>query len=50
MKTVDFKKLLKEDNPKHIIFRYTHAPYLKNGINNLTDKQLQKVIDLKNKC
>lgn len=49
MKPVEFKKLLKEDDPKHIIFRYTHSVYLENGIDNLTDKQLQKVIDLKNK-
>ena len=49
MKQIEFKKLLKEDNPKHIIFRYTHAPYLKNGIDNLTNKQLEKVINLKNK-
>ena len=49
MKQIEFKKLLKEDNPQHIIFRYTHAPYLKNGINNLTDRQLEKLIQLHEK-
>ena len=42
MRIKDFKKLLKKDNPKHIIFLYTIDKV------KLTDKQLQYVIDLKN--
>lgn len=51
METLAFKKMLKEadteDKLKHIIFRYTHAPMIKNGLN-LTKSQLGQVIDKKN--
>lgn len=47
MNSKEFEKLLKEDTPKHILFRYTHACFLTNGVN-LTRSQLQHVIDLKN--
>lgn len=49
MKSKDFKKLIKEEDPKKIIFRYTHGCYSQVKGVNLTDKQLQEVIDLKNK-
>jgi hypothetical protein len=49
MKSKDFKKLLKEEDPKHILFRYTHGCYSQVKGVYLTDKQLQQVIDLKNK-
>ena len=48
MNSKEFEKLLKEDTPKHILFRYTHACLLTNGVN-LSKRQLEKVIDLKNK-
>lgn len=43
MKTIEFKRLLKQDKPAHIIFLHTISKIF------LTDKQLQQVIDLKNK-
>lgn len=43
MRIKEFNKLLKKDQPKHIIFLHTISQIW------LTDKQLQKVIDLKNK-
>ena len=43
MRIKDFKKLLREDKPKHIIFLYTIEKA------KLTDRQLQLVIDKKNK-
>lgn len=49
MKNQDFKKILKEDNPKHILFRHMYSCFPKVKGIYLTDKQLQKVIDLKNK-
>lgn len=49
MKSKDFKKLLKEEDPKHILFRYTHGCYSQVKSVCLTDKQLHQVIDLKNK-
>ena len=49
MKSKDFKKLIKTEDPKKIIFRYTHGCYSQIEGVNLTDKQLQEVIDLKNK-
>lgn len=44
MKTKDFKKLLKTTKPSLIISRYINGklPYL-------TDKQIEKLIELKNK-
>lgn len=42
MKTIEFKKLLKEDNPRHILHKHI------NSLIFLTDRQVQKVIDLKN--
>ena len=42
MKTIEFKKLLKEDNPNHILHKHI------NSMIYLTDRQVQKVIDLKN--
>lgn len=42
MKIKEFKKLLKTDSPKHIIFLHTISKIY------LTDKQLQLVIDMKN--
>lgn len=41
MKLKNFKTLLKEDTPKHIIFLHTISRIY------LTNNQLQKVIDLK---
>ena len=49
MKTNDFKRLIRTEEPKRILFRYMFAPYEKVDGIFLTDKQLQKVIDLKNK-
>lgn len=43
MKEKEFKKLLKEYEPKKIIYLYTTSQI------NLTSKQLNKVIELKNK-
>lgn len=43
MKQIEFKKLLKENKPQHIIRLYI------NDMANLTDKQLGRVIELKNK-
>ena len=43
MKKIEFNKLLKQDKPTHIIFLHTISKIF------LTDKQLQQVIDLKNK-
>lgn len=43
MKKKEFNKLLKEKTPKEIIYMYTMWKI------NLTDKQLDYVIDLKNK-
>ena len=48
MKTKEFKKLIKTESPKKILFRYMYACYEKVGGVYLTDRQLQKVIDLKN--
>ena len=42
MKRKDFNKLLKNDNPKHIIFLHTISKIF------LTNKQLDEVIALKN--
>lgn len=49
MNSKEFKKLLKSDTPKHILFRYMYSCYPKVDGVNLTQKQLQQVIDLKNK-
>lgn len=43
MKTIEFKKILKEKTPQEIIGLHTHWKIY------LTNKQLQQVIDLKNK-
>lgn len=43
MKANLFKKLLKTDNPKHIIYLHCNLKI------NLTSKQLENVIELKNK-
>lgn len=43
MRVKDFKKLLKNDTPKHIIYLHTLSKI------NLTSKQLDEVIALKNK-
>ena len=44
MKIKDFNKLIKKDNPKHIIFLYTTSQIW------LTNKQLDKIIKIKNKA
>lgn len=48
MKTNEFKKLIRTEEPKKILFRYmfAHSPKVEGIF--LTDKQLQKVIELKN--
>lgn len=49
MKAKEFKELIKKESPKHILFRYMYGCY--PGVKSvyLTSKQLQEVIDLKNK-
>lgn len=49
MTSKEFKKLLKSDTPKHILFRYIYSCYPQVEGVSLTSKQLQQVIDLKNK-
>lgn len=43
MRNTEFKKIIKNDNPKHIIFLHTISEIY------LTDKQLDKVIEMKNR-
>lgn len=43
MKSREFKKLLKEDKPQHIIFLHTIEKIF------LTDKQIEKVLEKRNK-
>ena len=48
MKIKDFNKLIKTESPKKILFRYMYACYDKVDGIYLTNKQLEKVIQLKN--